>query len=43
MEFRDKVLFHQDKQVVRDFVFNYLLGTYLRKLLLTGKLEQTLP
>jgi hypothetical protein len=43
MEFRDRVLFHQDKQVVRDFVFNYLLTTYLRKLLLTGKLELTLP
>jgi len=43
MEFRDKVLFHQDKRVVRDFVFNYLVTTYLRKLLLTGRLELTLP
>jgi hypothetical protein len=43
MEFRDKVLFHQDKQIVRDFLFNHLVTTYLRKLLLTGKLELSLP
>ena len=40
MEFRGKVLFHQ---IVRDFLFNYLVTAYLRKLLLTGKLELSLP
>jgi hypothetical protein len=43
IEFRDKVLFHQDKQIVHDFLFNYLVTTYLRRLLLSGKLELTLP
>jgi hypothetical protein len=43
MEFRDKVMFHQDKQIVREFLFNYLVTSYTRRLLLTGKLELTLP
>jgi len=43
MEFRDKTLFHKDKEIVQFFGIQYTVNSYLRKLLLSDDLTVTLP
>lgn len=43
IEFKDKLLFHKDKELVQYFVMRYVLTNYLRRLLLTNDLTVTLP